>query len=171
MMLSTWACTETSNAEVGWSQTRNSGSVAGARGHRDALALAARDLVRELVHVGLEQASEDEGKHARRPSVQPGTTRHRCAGSGQTVNSQSVWPAFSQANVALPLCLIPTGGGRLRPALGRSKAEQDRRGDARAALKTQKALCRALLQASPGKARAHHITSCQLPLQQACRPS
>ena len=28
----------------------------------------------------------------------------------------------SQANVALPLCLIPTGGGRLRLALGRSGA-------------------------------------------------
>ena len=28
----------------------------------------------------------------------------------------------SQANVALPLCLIPTGGGRRRPALGRSGA-------------------------------------------------
>ena len=28
----------------------------------------------------------------------------------------------SQANVALPLCLIPTGGGRRRPALGRTQA-------------------------------------------------
>ncbi len=28
----------------------------------------------------------------------------------------------SQANVALPLCLTPTGGGRLRPASGRSEA-------------------------------------------------
>ncbi len=43
--------------------------------------------------------------------------------SGPTASHHfSCSASTSQANVALPLCLIPTGGGRLRPALGRSVA-------------------------------------------------
>ena len=55
MMLSTCACTDTSSALVGSSQTRNSGSVASA-GDGDALALPARELVRVLHHVQRRQA-------------------------------------------------------------------------------------------------------------------
>ena len=64
------------------------------------------------------------------PPVRPGS-RYR----SKPRRSGRRWPACwasqaqahtkakaSQANVALPLCLIPTGGGRLRPALGRTQA-------------------------------------------------
>ena len=56
MMLSTCACTDTSSALVGSSHTGELGLGGQGAGNGDALALAARELVRVLDHVERRQA-------------------------------------------------------------------------------------------------------------------
>ena len=56
MMFSTWACTDTSRAEVGSSQTRNSGCVARARAMLMRWRWPPENCVRELEGIGRRHA-------------------------------------------------------------------------------------------------------------------
>ena len=93
MMLSTCACTETSSAEVGSSQTRNSGCGRERARDRDALPLPARELVRVLLGVGSRRGRPRRSSSPTRSAMRCSRRRRRspaakpCSRSGSATMS------------------------------------------------------------------------------------